>query len=189
MRAVGGGVVARVALVVLHVAAARGEVRLPRLLELGEDHLRGLARDVVQHVQAAAVRHAEHALLDAGLCRVAEQPVHDDEQRTRLLGCGTHCLVKGRPVLWPAVIRGVCRVHECARAVEMTDEHVGVCRVSGYQLDARVRGSASAARQDGDVVSEFGEFDCGRGANRAGANDQVPWSHHLASDSSRPKRS
>src|SRR5262249_18019305 len=50
-------------------------------LELGEQHLVGLAHDVGQYVQPAAVRHAEHHLLDRGLGALLEQDLERRDQR------------------------------------------------------------------------------------------------------------
>ncbi len=61
----GRAVVARVAEVVLHVAVALDVVGEEVPLELGQDHLVGLAEDVGEHVEAAAVRHAHHDLARA----------------------------------------------------------------------------------------------------------------------------
>ena len=66
-------VVARVAEVVLDVAVARRLAREQAALELGEDHLVGLAQHVREHVQPAAVRHAEDDLLDAQVAAVLDQ--------------------------------------------------------------------------------------------------------------------
>ena len=65
---VAGGVhLAAVAHVVLHVAVAHGQVGYGRALELRENLLVGLAHDVGQHVEPAAVGHANHHFLHAQL--------------------------------------------------------------------------------------------------------------------------
>ena len=76
-------VVARVAEVVLHVAVALDVGGQERAFELGEDHLVGLAQDVGEHVQAAAVRHAHDDLFDPAVAGVLDQGV---EQRNERLG-------------------------------------------------------------------------------------------------------
>jgi hypothetical protein len=81
----GGGVLVRVAHVVLHVAAAGGEGRGPRLVELGEDLLQVLADDVGEHVQAAAMGHAEHELLHAERGARLEDLVEDGNERLAAL--------------------------------------------------------------------------------------------------------
>ena len=72
--------VRRGAQVILHVARTLHVVGVRRRpLEFGEDRLERLAHDVGQHVQAAAMRHAEHDFLDAQLAAAFEnlfQPRH-----------------------------------------------------------------------------------------------------------------
>ena len=72
-----GAHVAREALVVLHVAGALELLQVVVALELREQLRRGLAEHVDQHVQAAAVRHADDDVLEpvraAGLDEVLEQ--------------------------------------------------------------------------------------------------------------------
>ena len=63
--------VRREALVVLHVA--RGQLVRVLALELAEEVRRHLAERVDEHVQAAAVRHADHDLLHAVGARVLDQ--------------------------------------------------------------------------------------------------------------------
>ena len=70
---------------VLHVAAAGRERRRPRLVELGEDLLQVLADDVREHIQSAAVRHAEHELLHAERRARLEQLVEDRDERLAAL--------------------------------------------------------------------------------------------------------
>ena len=64
--------VGRVALVVLHVARALEPRKVVRALELREQILRRLAEHVHEHVQPAAMRHADHELLHARLRRRVE---------------------------------------------------------------------------------------------------------------------
>src|SRR5690606_4026247 len=66
-----------------HIAAAVDEVLLPVLLELGEDLLVGLAQDVVEDIEASAMGHAHHDLLDIVLRRDLGEAV---EQRDEALG-------------------------------------------------------------------------------------------------------
>ncbi len=58
--------------VVLHVAGALHGLRVLRALELAEDLAVGLAGDVGQHVEAAAVGHADRDLVEAGLGRTLQ---------------------------------------------------------------------------------------------------------------------
>jgi len=81
----GGGVLVGVAHVVLHVAATRGEGLGPGLVELREDLLQVLAHDVGEHVQAAAVGHAEHELLHAERGTRLEDLVEDGDERLAAL--------------------------------------------------------------------------------------------------------
>ena len=62
------------AVVVLDVT--RGQLRCRLAFELGEQIRRHLAEDVHQHVQAPAVRHAEHDLLHAVRSGALDQLVH-----------------------------------------------------------------------------------------------------------------
>ena len=73
-RAAGGGHVGAEALVVLHVP--RGQVFRRGVVELGEQVLGHLAQGVDQHVQAAAVGHADHDLLHALGAGLLDQFVH-----------------------------------------------------------------------------------------------------------------
>ena len=75
-----GLVVAGVALVVLHIAVALDPVGQGRTLELGEDHLVGLAHDVGEHAQPAAVRHAQDHLFDADPGRALDERVEHRDQ-------------------------------------------------------------------------------------------------------------
>ena len=69
--------------VVLHVARALRHVRVELALELAEDLPVRLADDVGEHVEPAAVRHAHHDLLHAGVGRRVEQEVEHRDQRLR----------------------------------------------------------------------------------------------------------
>ena len=62
-----GGELALGAEVVLHVAGALHGARVDVALELAEDLAVGLADDVGEHVEPAAVRHADGDLVEAGL--------------------------------------------------------------------------------------------------------------------------
>jgi hypothetical protein len=64
--------VGRGAEVVFDVARAQHVVGRVRVLELGEDRGIGLAHHVAEHVQAAAVRHPDHDLVDAELGRAPD---------------------------------------------------------------------------------------------------------------------
>src|SRR5690606_17890248 len=81
--AAGAGALAGVPLVVLHIAAAVGIVLFPVILELGEDLFIGLAEDVIEDVEPAAVRHAEDDFLSAEACGVLDGGV---EQGNGALG-------------------------------------------------------------------------------------------------------
>jgi len=78
-RAAGRADVGRIAHVVLDVAGRQ----LLRLLafEFGEQHRRLLAEGIDQHVEAAAVSHADDHLLHADLAGGADQLVHGEDQR------------------------------------------------------------------------------------------------------------
>src|SRR6185312_4572292 len=52
------------ALVILHVARASQMAQIVGTLELREERRRGFAEEIHQHVEASAVRHADHDLLD-----------------------------------------------------------------------------------------------------------------------------
>ncbi len=77
----GGGDVGREAHVVLHVAGGGVVVVLELAFELVEQLARALAEGVHQHVQAAAVGHADHHVLDAILAGVTDDGVHHRDQR------------------------------------------------------------------------------------------------------------
>jgi hypothetical protein len=71
----------REALVVLHVTGAGQLGELVGPLELGEHDRRRLAQHVDQHVQAAAVGHADHDLLDAANAALLDEVVEHRDQR------------------------------------------------------------------------------------------------------------
>ncbi len=71
--------------VVLHVAGALHRARVLRALELAEDLAVGLARDVGEHVQAAAVRHADGDLVEAGLGGALQDLVEQGDGRLAAL--------------------------------------------------------------------------------------------------------
>ena len=73
--------VGREALVILHVARTLHVVRVVVTFELGEQHLRRLADDVHEHVEAAAMRHADDDLLDAALTALLDQVIEQRNQR------------------------------------------------------------------------------------------------------------
>jgi hypothetical protein len=77
-RAARGADVRAEALVVLDVAG--GQVFRARVVELGEQVLGHLAQGVDQHVQAAAVGHADHDLLHALLAGALDQLVHRGDE-------------------------------------------------------------------------------------------------------------
>ena len=66
--------------VVLDVARTLDGVRHVVAFELVEDLRVGLARDVGEHVEAAAVRHADGDLVDAGARRVGQDVVEQRDQ-------------------------------------------------------------------------------------------------------------
>ena len=72
--------VLEIAEVVLHVAVAV-ELRRQVAFELAEDGFERLAQSVSEHVETAAVRHAQHDLLDAVLGRRLDQRVEHRDQR------------------------------------------------------------------------------------------------------------
>ncbi len=72
--------VIRIAQVILDVAVPFTVLRAP-LLELREDHLVGLIQHMRQHVQAAAVGHPDHHLLNAQVCPVIDQRVDQRNDR------------------------------------------------------------------------------------------------------------
>ncbi len=69
------------ALVILHVARSLDRIGIEVALELLEDLAVGLADDVGQHVEPAAVGHAHHDLGHAGAGRGVEQSVEQDDGR------------------------------------------------------------------------------------------------------------
>ena len=77
-RAAAGGDVAGEALVVLHVAGRK--VFLGGVVELREQVLGHLAEGVHEHVQAAAVGHADHDFLDAMGARALDDLVHRGDE-------------------------------------------------------------------------------------------------------------
>ena len=83
--AVGRAMVVGEAEVVLHVAVAVDVGRQQRALELGEDQLVGLLEDVGEHVQPAAVRHAEHQLGDLQPRGLVDQRRQQRDQRVATL--------------------------------------------------------------------------------------------------------
>jgi hypothetical protein len=76
---------ALLAQVVLDVARALARQRQQHALELAEDRVPALAQDVGQHVEPAAVRHADHDLLDALLGRALDELRKNRDQRVRAL--------------------------------------------------------------------------------------------------------
>src|SRR5881296_3354815 len=79
------GMVARVPEVILDVAVAGRLLGEQAPLELGDDHLVRLAQHVGEHVDAAAVRHAEDHLLDAERAGVLDQRVEERDERVAAL--------------------------------------------------------------------------------------------------------
>ena len=71
--------VRRIPEVVFHVAAAHAPLGV-RVEEVREDVLRRLLEDVAEHVEPAAVGHAEHDLLDAVLRRAVDHEVEERHQ-------------------------------------------------------------------------------------------------------------
>ena len=67
--------------VVLDVAGALHRRRVDVTLELGEDRLVALAHDVGQHVQPAAVGHAEHGRVEPGVGGAGQHLVEDRDRR------------------------------------------------------------------------------------------------------------
>jgi hypothetical protein len=76
LAAVGQDPVGRGAEVILDVARAQDVVAAGRTLELAEDRGIGLAHDVGEHVEPAAMRHAEDDLVDAELGTPADHGLH-----------------------------------------------------------------------------------------------------------------
>ncbi len=83
--AAGRAQVRRESLVVLDVAGAPGGSLLELALELGEQHRRRLAEHVDQHVEASAVRHADHDFLDARGAASLHDVVEERDQRVAAL--------------------------------------------------------------------------------------------------------
>ncbi len=83
--AVGRAHVRRVAFVILHVARALEPREVVSALELGEQIFRGLAEHVDEHVEPAAVRHADHDFLHALLARPLNEVVEHRDQRLAAL--------------------------------------------------------------------------------------------------------
>ena len=73
------------ALVVLHVALVGREVRMHDALEAAEDALGGVADDVGEDVQPAAVRHADDDLVHAARRRALDQAVEQRDRRVDAL--------------------------------------------------------------------------------------------------------
>ncbi len=73
--------VGRVALVILDVAGAFEPRQVVRALELGEQIRRRLAKHVDEHVQAAAMRHADDDLVHAGFAGSLNEIVERRNQR------------------------------------------------------------------------------------------------------------
>jgi hypothetical protein len=71
--------------VVLHVAGALHGLRVLGALELAEDLPVGLARDVGQHVEAAAVRHPDRDLFEVRLGGALQDLVHQGDGRLAAL--------------------------------------------------------------------------------------------------------
>ena len=80
-----GRVVGDRAEVVLHVARALRHVRVEVALELPEDARERLAQNVREHVEAAAVRHAQHRLVDTLLGPALQQRVEHGDERLAAL--------------------------------------------------------------------------------------------------------
>ncbi len=66
---------------IFDVAVAGRLLGEERPFELGEDHLVGLAEDVGEDVQAAAMRHPDHHLLDAEIAALLDDRCEQRDQR------------------------------------------------------------------------------------------------------------
>ena len=92
--------VARGAEMVFDVARAMDVLGLGRdALELGEDRGEGLADEIGQHVEPAAMRHADHELPDAELAAAAQDRLQRRHQRfgtldAEALGAGVAAIEK-----------------------------------------------------------------------------------------------
>ena len=71
------------ALVILDVTGTLHVILIESSLELREQHGGRLAEDVDQHIESAAMRHAEHEFLDAGATALLQQVI---EQRDQHIG-------------------------------------------------------------------------------------------------------
>src|SRR5438128_8438670 len=77
--------VTRVAEVVLDVALPEDVVGKRRALELGEDHLVGLLQHVREHVEPAAMRHAQDHLGDVEPRRLLDDGIQQRHERLAAL--------------------------------------------------------------------------------------------------------
>ena len=112
--AVRGGELAGLAQVVLHVAGAVRRLRVEVPLELGEDLLVRLADDVGQHVEPAAVRHADDDLVEPAarpaVCRISSSSgISDSPPSSENRRCPTYLVCRNvsnasaalsRPRMW-----------------------------------------------------------------------------------------
>ena len=87
--AAGRGELALGAEVVLHVAGALRLARVDVALELAEDLAVALADDVGQHVEPAAVRHADDDLVEAGVGGLLADLVEEHDRRLAALEART----------------------------------------------------------------------------------------------------
>ena len=118
--AVGQDAVGRGAEVVLDVARAQHLVDHGLALELGQDGGVGLAHHVGQHVEPAAVRHAEHDLLAAQLGRGADDRLQCRDGARRRRARSAWC----RNLTWrncskPSVSVRCSRISRFSSAVEV----------------------------------------------------------------------
>ena len=130
--------------VVLHVTGTAGLRRVHVALELGEDLRQGLADDVGQHVEAAAVRHADDDLVEALARRGVDGGVHERDQRLGAL--------EGEALL--ADVLGLQEVLECLGGVELLQDVLllGVRRARLAALDAVLQPLALVGVEDVGVL-------------------------------------
>ena len=83
--AVGSAQVRGEALVILHIARAAQATRVVGAFELGEQLRRGFAEQVHEHVEPAAVRHADDGFLDPGRAARLDQVIEQRDERIRAL--------------------------------------------------------------------------------------------------------
>ena len=125
-----------------YLTSPAGQLLRVLALELGEQVGRHLAQRVDQHVEAAAVRHADHRLLHAGGARLLDQVVEHRDHRVAALaarsasGRRTWCADSARASPPRSAARG------CAASLRRSTsgrERIGSSRCLDEALGRRVR--------------------------------------------------